>query len=638
MSRFSDSFGLQAKMYAGIVSVVLLSGILIALSVSHIVIQAFSDEYRSRGEAMAVSLGRRGVDAILAADVIRMRGLIDEMTEAGEDILYAFILNDRGEVLSHAFEKGFPVALKSINPVSAEDRCRVRLLTTGTDSIYDFATPVLVGGHLVGTVRLGLLRSRVINTINNLLWAMATFIIISVVIADLVGVLLARNVTGRVLILRKAAEDILNGDLGVRALSRLYPKSDGGTDDTERKKLPTDKGDEIRQLAESFDAMTRTLKDHIDALARSKATLEQSEARYRHIFEGSMDMIFVADDRMRMLDINPAGTALLDYPEVRTRHEGVTLSQLMRDPGQMERFSEFLARDGFVKDWECRFFTRTGREIDVLMSVTTRQDTQSHLVEYEGIVKDITRRKMIQNQLLQADRLASIGQLSAGVAHEINNPLGLILGYTQLLIRHETDGSERIEDLRTIEKQTRNCKKIVQALLNFARRTETQRTDISLNDTVAAVIDVLGRQMKKEGIDIRTDFHDPLPRILADGEKLKQVWMNLLMNARQAIQKDGEIWVTTGIDATGERLYVSVADTGCGIPSGILGKIFDPFFTTKPTGQGTGLGLSVSYGIIQDHHGEITVRSEEKMGAVFTVFLPICGSEGRIDDGFESCR
>jgi two-component system, NtrC family, sensor kinase len=617
--RYAFPIGFRTKVYAGIVSVVLLSGILIAISVSQIVIQAFSDEYRSRGEAMAASLSRRGVDAILAVDVIRMKGLIDETVKSGEDILYAFILNQRGEVLSHSFDKGFPVALRSVNPVSAEEQCRVRLLTTGKETIYDFATPVLVGDQQVGTVRLGLLRSRITNTINNLLWAMVAFILISVVIADLVGVILARNVTGRVLILRKAAEDILKGDLSVRALSRLYPQSE-----LKRKSRHfTIKGDEIRELAESFDAMTRTLKAHIDALALSKSTLEKSEAKYRHIFEGSMDLIFVADREMRILDINPAGAALLEYMNLPKTFDALMLSQMIRDPHQFETLSDFLHQKGYIRDWECRLVTRTGREIDVLMSMTTRQDPGEGIVEYEGIVKDITRRKMMRKQLLQADRLASIGQLSAGVAHEINNPLGLILGYTQLLIRQAKDGSEFIKDLRTIEKQTRNCKKIVEALLNFARKTETQRSEISVNDSVAGVIDVIGGQIEKEGIHIRTEFDTRLPRILADGEKLKQVWMNLLMNARQAIGADGEILITTGIEAAGERIYVSVEDTGSGISTRFLDKIFDPFFTTKPTGQGTGLGLSVSYGIIQDHQGEITVRSEEGMGAVFTIFLPL---------------
>ena len=332
MSPVPFSFGFRSKIYLGIVSVVLLSGILNAVSVSHIVIQAFSEEYRSRGEALAVSLAKRSVDAVLAVDVIRMKGQMDELKDSGEDILYAFILNERGEVLCHTFDKGFPVALKPVNPVTRDERCRVRLLSTGNETVYDFASPVLVGVHQVGTIRLGLLRNRITLTINNLLWAIVAFILVSVAIADLVGVLLARNVTGRVLILRKAAEDILKGDLGVRALSRLYPRFN-----EKKRDIPFfDKGDEIRQLAESFDAMTRTLKAHIDALAESKSTLEKSEAKYRHIFEGSMDLIFLLDRDLRVLDINPAGAALLEYQDVRQLCMGLTLSQLMRDPEQLE--------------------------------------------------------------------------------------------------------------------------------------------------------------------------------------------------------------------------------------------------------------------------------------------------------------
>ncbi|MFZ7128710.1 MAG: ATP-binding protein [Desulfobacterales bacterium] len=664
MTGFKLRFSFRTKIYAGIVSIVLLSGVLIALSVSRIVAQALSAEYRNRGEALAVSLARRGEDAILAMDFLRMKGLIEEVADAGEGILYAFILNEQGEVLSHTFEGGFPVELKPINPVAPPERFRVRLITTGKDTIYDFATPVMAGSYQVGTVRLGLLRNRITGTINELLWAIFAFILISVIIADLIGVTLAKHVTSRVQALQKATEEILKGNLNVRAGRRIgtectpgvechrtdCPASLDGEPDcwgapggapgpaTEADpccegcpRHPSGEGDEIQQLAESFDAMTFALRTNIDQLARSKATLEKSEAKYRRIFEGSMDLIFVADSGRHLLDVNPAGVALLEWGDDPGRLLAQNLEVLFKDAEVVEALFDALSRDGFVKDWECRVRTRSGRELDVLVSMTAHRDPEGRVLEYEGIVKDITRRKMLRNQLLQADKLASLGQLSAGVAHEINNPLGLILGYTQLLIREIDEESEHLEDLRTIEKQTRNCKKIVEALLNFARKTETQRLEVSLNDTVAAVIDVIGRQLELDGIEIRTEFHSDLPRIHADGEKLKQVWMNLLMNARQALGHDGAVCVSSGIDPEGRRVYLSVEDTGPGIPAPIRDRIFDPFFTTKPTGQGTGLGLSVSYGIIQDHHGSIELRSEEGMGAVFTVYLPTPESTAKME-------
>lgn len=662
MRKPQFSFSFRAKIYAGIVLMVLLSGVLIALSVSHIVARAMSAEYRQRGVALAVSLARRSEDAVLATDFLRMKRLIEETVEAGDDIAYAFIQSEGGDILSHTFYRGFPIQLQSANTVSPSEHCRVRLLSTAEDTLYDFAAPVLAGKYQVGTVRLGVLRNKVTDTIDELLWAIFAFIIISVLIADVVGVVLARSVTSRVQALREATEEILKGNLNLRVGSRVNSVHDSGEDCREedcpilQNGMPecwavsdaaggnsgreeingvscepcpncpvrlTRSGDEIQQLAESFDAVTFALKTNIDRLARSKETLEKSEAKFRRIFEGSMDLIFVADENRRLLDINPAGVVLLEYENEPDRLRSLPFETLIRDADHATTLREVILREGFVKDWECKLQTRTGRQLDVLMSISSRTDDSGRIIEYEGIVKDITRRKMMQNQLLQADKLASLGELSAGVAHEINNPLGLILGYTQLLIRQETNGSDRLEDLKTIEKQTQNCKQIVQALLKFARKTETFRSEVSINESVSSVVDVVVHQLELDDIEIRTDFCETLPSIDGDGEKLKQVWMNLLMNARQAIGTDGQITVSTGMTPDGLKIYVSVEDTGPGIRAGSLNKIFDPFFTTKPTGQGTGLGLSVSYGIIQDHSGEIEVRSEEGMGAVFTVYLPI---------------
>jgi signal transduction histidine kinase len=255
--------------------------------------------------------------------------------------------------------------------------------------------------------------------------------------------------------------------------------------------------------------------------------------------------------------------------------------------------------------------------------MTVRSGPAGRIIEYEGIVKDITQRKLMHRQLLQADRMASLGQLAAGVAHEINNPLGLILGYTQLLLREEADATGYKDDLQTIEKQTRNCKKIVEDLLNFARKSGTLLSDVNINSALDAVISVVRNQLELDNILIRTHYDDHLPEIAGDTEKLKQVFMNMLINARQAIGKNGTITVVTAVDADGQSVMITFKDDGPGIEPGIMDKIFDPFFTTKPTGQGTGLGLSVSYGIIEDHQGDIQVSSEVGRGTEFRIRLPM---------------
>jgi signal transduction histidine kinase len=227
----------------------------------------------------------------------------------------------------------------------------------------------------------------------------------------------------------------------------------------------------------------------------------------------------------------------------------------------------------------------------------------------------------MEQQLLQADKLASLGQLAAGIAHEINNPLGLILGYTQLMLRACAGASQTFEDLKTIERHVRNCKSIVEALLHFSRKTRTRMTAVDLNEAVAAVVTVTRRQFGAQGIALETRLDRNLPALQGDSEKLEQVLMNLIMNARQAIAGSGTIGVETRLDPSGGRVLVAVSDTGCGIPAHILGKIFDPFFTTKPTGMGTGLGLSVSKKIIELHGGLLDVKNVPEGGVRVTVLF-----------------
>ena len=231
--------------------------------------------------------------------------------------------------------------------------------------------------------------------------------------------------------------------------------------------------------------------------------------------------------------------------------------------------------------------------------------------------------KHMERQLQQADRLASIGQLASGIAHEINNPLGLILGYTQLMLRDEPEGSERLEDLKIIEKHARACKTVVRDLLNFARSAPSMKGPGHLHTCIREILGVVRHPFELDGVGIETDLDEAMPTMELDEAKIKQVFMNLIMNAKQAIKNKGTIRVTTRFDPKAGAGLLEVRDSGCGIPPEHLSRIFDPFFTTKEPGEGTGLGLSVSYGIVQDHGGEISVESEPGLGSSFTVTLPV---------------
>ncbi|MBL0714087.1 MAG: PAS domain S-box protein, partial [Desulfosarcina sp.] len=582
LSLWPFNNSIRVKINLGIIAIVLLSVVLIALSTSQIVSRVLSSEHRNRGMALASNLAARSGDAILALDFLRLKSLISEIMETTDDMLYAFIQDGQGRVLTHTFTGGFPIQLKGANQALPTQRGSMRLLNDGRRDIADFATPVLVGDVKIGQVRLGLLRYRVTATTREVWWAIFAFAILSVIISDTVGFALARNLTTRIRALQEAAERMLKGHQGreddVYPLARTdpagLPVANGPPAPLGRTGLR--RGDEIQKLTDTFEMMTAAIQRYIAQLADSKAVLAKSETKYRRIFEDSMDLIFVADGDGVLLDINPAGLVLLGHGGSGTHVGQEKIAALLQDPLEADRILTEMDEAGFIKDRECTLQTRDGKSVEILLSMTVRRNPDGRIREYEGIAKDITHRKQMLRQLLQADRLASLGQLSAGVAHEINNPLGLILGYTQLLIRNEPDQSAKIEDFKTIEKQTRNCKKIVEDLLNFARRTGTQKMRVNLNKAMEAVIAVIRKQLELDNIDVFTHYDPSLPTLEGDAEKLKQVFMNLLINARQAIHNNGRIQVSVGRDLSGSQALVTVADNGPGIPAAIREKIFDP--------------------------------------------------------------
>jgi two-component system NtrC family sensor kinase len=231
-----------------------------------------------------------------------------------------------------------------------------------------------------------------------------------------------------------------------------------------------------------------------------------------------------------------------------------------------------------------------------------------------------------QQELLHKENLASVGQLAAGVAHEINNPLGTILLFAEVINRELAADDPRREDLKMIINETIRCRKIVSDLLNFARQQEVLAQECDIHDLLEQVIEGVSRQERFKQVQCIRRFSPQLPSIEADQAQLMQVFVNLFDNAADAMPAGGTITISTRL-IDNQRLEVKVSDTGCGISEENLGKLFTPFFTTKPVGKGTGLGLSIVYGIIKTHRGQITVNSQSGQGTTFTVILPVMLSQ-----------
>jgi signal transduction histidine kinase len=237
------------------------------------------------------------------------------------------------------------------------------------------------------------------------------------------------------------------------------------------------------------------------------------------------------------------------------------------------------------------------------------------------IIDDVTDRAELEQRLVQADKLSSIGLLAAGVAHEVNTPLAVISTYAQMLAKQVADDSQKSLILEKIAKQTFRASEIVNSLLNFSRTSTTSYGGVGVNKVVQETLSLLEHQFTKSGIQIRTDLDPDVPLVHGNGGKLQQVFLNLFLNARDAMGTGGILEVRSWAEGLGVR--VEVSDTGHGIAPENLHRIYDPFFTTKGAKKGTGLGLSVTYGIIQEHGGSIEVSNRRGGGATFRVELPL---------------
>ena len=287
----------------------------------------------------------------------------------------------------------------------------------------------------------------------------------------------------------------------------------------------------------------------------------------------------------------------------------------------------------------CGYETCRDKAVAVYQGLAEAEMCLPYLIDQleENVAKlELFQRELetTHDQLIQSEKLASMGQLAAGVAHEINNPLGTVLLYADLLLRDLPRDDPRAQDLRLILDEARRCKNIVQALLDFARQNKVMARLTDVNRLCRETIEEVEHLPLFERVQFVTEFDPQLPQIQADPAQIRQVLLNLLSNAAEAMPKGGTITISTrSVDAGGDAVELSIRDTGCGIPEENIPKLFTPFFTTKPIGKGTGLGLAITYGIVKSHRGSIDVLSTVGVGTTFVVRLPQRQPVAEIESG-----
>jgi len=400
--------------------------------------------------------------------------------------------------------------------------------------------------------------------------------------------------------------------------------------------------DYIVKSAESFAAMPRIvsralrewglLQEH----RRAEMALRESEEKYRRIFQETRDVVFISTPEGRFLDINPAGVELFGY---RSRDEMLRECLIQRDifmdPEDRKDFINDMEAQGYVLNRELRGRTRSGEELVLLLTANALLDENGGIRAYSGMIRDMTRERKLELQLMQSQKMEAVGQLAGGVAHDFNNLLTAIIGYGHMLVAGLGEDESRRQLAEGIISAGEKGAAITQGLLAFSRKEITEPRPVGLNALITTMHRLLSRFIG-EDIEFRLSLAAGELTVTADIVQLEQILMNLATNARDAMPRGGTLTIETrslsmdetftamhGFGSPGDFAVIIVSDTGTGMDDAVRRRIFEPFFTTKETGKGTGLGLAIVYGVVRQHKGHINVYSEVGKGTTFRIYLPM---------------
>lgn len=537
------------------------------------------------------------------------KALSEELNEKG-NFLVKHLAEEAGGRLPNEYSENFSLLANNILNSDSEVKCVYMtdaqnnvigqinsndFLVPNTDcissgvileNIIDFKAPVY--GSKEGFVHIGMDR----NPINEKIKEQTNIIIANILMVGLFGILMI-YMAGNYLLapirtLVKGAEEIGGGNFGYQI------KLDSSDD-------------EIHALSKAFNQMSYNLNKNMSDLKKLSTAVEEAP-----------DGIQITDVNGLIIYSNKATEKIFGVSPDEFKGKlfiGINVDQ---DFVNKEIIPDIKETGNWVGELMARH--KDGRSFPIWLNAYMVKDNKGELLAMVGIIRDISMQKEIehhQKQSIQSNKLATIGRLAAGVAHELNNPLGNISLYAQMLLLKTEDANIK-NKLMVIDDEANRAANIVKELLDFARNSELKLCNIDINNEISKVLGIMNFQVKNIKVDT---LFEPLPLIIGDSIRIQQVIMNLLTNSIQSITENGEIKITT--IAKEKYVEISISDNGCGIPDENIDKIFDPFFTTKDPANGTGLGLSICYGIIERHKGSIQVKTEVDKGTTFTIKLPV---------------
>lgn len=577
------------------------------------------------GELIAIGLENGMLERNLSA----VRQMIDELAEY-EGVENIYLINKNGDVkissAEHATGLHFDIdsdTCQICHQFAPESRSRSVIFTTDGRRVFRSVTPIenqsrchqchspseKLNGVLIADFSMKAFDREMRYSLLNMLAAIGVTVM---GLAGVVWILMDRLVLRRLSRFSRSVRSIASGDLS--------------------KVIDVEGRDEISELERAFNEMSRNLRASISDVKFVRDSLT-------NLINSIEDEILVIDRAFRIVGANQAALSRLG------KKEDEVIGQLCHEAcyGRPEPCGapeqDCPVRETFRKGVSSstdRTFVANGETRHFEQYVSPVRNEKGEIVEVVKISRDVTRRRKLEDQLIQSERLISLGQLAAGVAHQINNPIGIIVNRIDCLKRERRRGSplDTLQsDLDVMSDCAWRVNEITRNLLTFSRESPMVKESLDINRALATAIELVRMQTIDKDISFETRLQPDLPKIIGDINKLEQSFVNILNNAVDAVPHEGRITIESFRNPDDKNtIRIVFSDTGDGISQEHLGKIFNPFFTTKDVGKGTGLGLSISYGIIKDHGGRLEAESVPCEGSVFTITLPI-NSERESCDG-----
>jgi PAS domain S-box-containing protein len=616
---------LQARFLWGTVLVLLLVMVAVIAVVEQRQRAAIIDEVRRRGEVIARSLAATSTGPLLLYNFIALEQNVARVGSEA-DVVYAVILDAEGKVAAHSRHPelvGRALLAETDALAASADALLVqetRLARHG-EPIYDFAVPVKVDRHRWGTVRVGLSKRRMEAEIRRTRWELGVLTVITLVLGGVAAALVGRRIARPVRQLAEGAAAISRGELE----QRIEPST----------------SDEIGHLAIAFNHMA-------GQLLQQRTALEAAHAELGRRFEELADLKSYTDSILasvtsgivtldlggRVVTMNPAAELLtgLFVPEVTGRY---CTEVFAHTPELGEILMETLASRTGVANISLTLRRRNGTALAVELSSAPLRGVEGKDLGVVGVIRDVTVVRDLEAQVRRSDRLAALGTLAAGLAHEIKNPLTSLRTFTRLVSRKFEDDRFRETFQKVVPRELERISQIVEQLLQLARPARLTFEPVRIPGLLERVLELYANQIESKQVTVVREYGRNLPPIQADPEQLYQALVNLVANALDAMGAAGRLTLRARWDDGGaalvpsrrephhRRIEVEIEDTGIGIPPSEAEKVFNPFFTTKE--GGTGLGLALAHKIVEDHGGSITFRSAPGVGTTFRILLPATG-------------